>query len=524
MIVASPVRVTAVVPRPRAEAADVRSHVWVSPGAALLAVLALLASARWAVLAGHGGPPGMDPGNWLAFGHSLLGQSVRDPAIVYPPLVPLLCVASVAAFGLQPGLDVLAAVASLAPGVGLFLLLRAVGIRWLAVAAAAVLSASSSVGEAAAWGGYPQLLALGFLLALLGALHLLLTTARWRWAVAASALLLGCLASNELVGVAALIAGALLLTYHVTVLRSRHGWTALRALAVAGAVLAPSVLLIPTYLTLISTTLAAQHALGSTGLSAAAVAGAVGFQFRDLPGLWLAALACSFFTALTFPRWVRQPAVVVGWVLLCTTAVLVLGTAEPRFMYLLPAAALLAVVGVVADVAALVTTRRHLHIGIGLVGVALCAAAALAGLRYYQQQVTFYGRLTPSDVGALTWLRDSTPRDAVVAVTRAGSDFTLGWWVEGVANRRAVYDAELGNLNYADERERVLVAQSIFTPGATLTGMCDTAATHGIDYLFLDKSWSGYDQLDFSSVDVARARVVRNTGSLLLVQCESDAS
>lgn len=496
--------------------ADVRS---VSPGILFIGLLALLAGARWVVLASHDGPPGMDPGNWLAFGNALLGHSVRDTAIVYPPLIPLLSVASVRVFGVQSGLDVLAMLASLAPGVGLFVLLRASGLRYLAVAAATVLSASSSVGEAAAWGGYPQLLSLGFLFALLGCVRLLLITTRLRSAFASAMLLLGALASNELIGVAAVVTSSLFAVYHVLVLRPASGWSPRRAVASAAIVVAPSVVLIPTYVTLVAAVLGAHQALARTGLGTPALMGAVAFQFRDLPWFWLVAVAGSIFSALTFPRWARDPAIAGGWVLLCTTLLLVLGTAEPRFMYLLPAAALASSVGLIGAAQRRFQLPRPARVALASGCALLCGAAALAGLRYFEGQVTFYGPLSPSDAESLIWLRDSTPTDSVVAVTRAGADFTLGWWVEGVAERHAVYDADLGNLNYADERARALLAQSIFAPGSTLGAMCARAETRGITYLFLAKSWPGYDQLDFSYVDRSSIDLIRDSNSLLLVQC-----
>lgn len=519
MVIAPPAIATRQGARAREAFATGALASWMTPAIPFMALLALVASSRWIVLASHAGPPGMDPGNWLSFGNALLGHPVRDTAIVYPPLVPLLSVGIVRIFGASTGFHVLATLASIAPGVGLFVLLRSCGLRYLAVAAATVLSASSSVGEAAAWGGYPQLLSLGFLFALLGCARLLLTTAHVRWAVPCALLLLGALASNELMGVAAVVAAALVAVHHVSVRQHAPGWSTRRACAAVAIVVAPSAVLIPTYITLVTAVLGAHQALARTGIGIQALIGAVAFQFRELPVFWFAVVAGAVFTALTFPRLAREPAIAIGWVLLCTTVLLVLATSEPRYLYLLPASALTLTAGLIAAA----STRLHvprlpravLAAGAGLV----CLTSAAAGLRYFEQQMTFYGPVTASDAEALRWLRDSTPSDTIVAVTRAGADFTLGWWVEGLAERHAFYDADLGNLNYADERARAVVAESIFAPGSTLGAMCARAGTHGITYLFLAKSWPGYRQLDFSSVDRASVDLIRDTNSLLLVRC-----
>ncbi len=77
-----------------------------------------VASLRFVILRRGGAPPTIDAGNWLAFGDQILGNGVRSPTIVYPPLVPLLTKGFVSLFGLTNGVALLAALSSAAPAAG----------------------------------------------------------------------------------------------------------------------------------------------------------------------------------------------------------------------------------------------------------------------------------------------------------------------------------------------------------------------------------------------------------------------
>src|ERR1700752_1838811 len=103
-------------------------NVLVHPGmiadAFFVAVLVGLAVMRWKLLIRAAYPPGIDPGNWLAFGHAIAGEHIRSSSIVYPPVVPLLTLAASKAFGSLLGIQVLAEAASAIPAIGAYVVFR----------------------------------------------------------------------------------------------------------------------------------------------------------------------------------------------------------------------------------------------------------------------------------------------------------------------------------------------------------------------------------------------------------------
>src|SRR6267378_3037721 len=94
-------------------------HIELADGV-FVVLLAAIAILRWQVITSLPEPTGVDGGNWLALGHSLLGSHSRSASIVYPPVVPLLSVGLAAIWGPLTGAQVLAVVSSLAPSAGTY--------------------------------------------------------------------------------------------------------------------------------------------------------------------------------------------------------------------------------------------------------------------------------------------------------------------------------------------------------------------------------------------------------------------
>jgi hypothetical protein len=126
-------------------------------------VVIVVSVTRYSVLVEGGAPPTIDSGNWLAYADQILGSGVRSESIVYPPVVPLLVAGSVAALGLTAGVATIATLAAAVPGIGMYAVLRWQGLGAWALGPALLVLGASSVGEAAAWGGFPQLIGFGLL-------------------------------------------------------------------------------------------------------------------------------------------------------------------------------------------------------------------------------------------------------------------------------------------------------------------------------------------------------------------------
>ena len=163
-------------------------------------VVVVLAYYRYHILASNGAPPTIDSGNWIAYGDQILGDGVRSNTIVYPPVVPILSKVSVSLFGLTAGVSGLAAAASTAPAVGIYLALRRLGPELIALPPSILVLGASSIGEATAWGGFPQLIGFGLAPITLVLLDRFLRTWDARSALATGFAFMALLATSHLVG------------------------------------------------------------------------------------------------------------------------------------------------------------------------------------------------------------------------------------------------------------------------------------------------------------------------------------
>src|SRR5207249_2447342 len=166
---------------------------------AFVGIIGVVSLIRWRLLRDTPYPTGLDGGNWLAYGHAIFGEHIRSSSLVYPPVVPVLAVASERLFGSFEGLRTLAFIAAAAPAAGFYVLLYVWGLKWRAAPLAGFLAASAATGDPMAWGGYPQLIGLGMLPLFVVALERFLTSHRLVHAFAPALVLLGVLATSDIV-------------------------------------------------------------------------------------------------------------------------------------------------------------------------------------------------------------------------------------------------------------------------------------------------------------------------------------
>jgi hypothetical protein len=494
--------------------AQSRWGTWAIIAAASLGSL-IFAFLRYQVLVSGGAPATVDTGNWLAFGKDLLGPTVR-PGSVYPPLVPLIVVGGIQAFGLVSGVAVVAAAASIAPALALFALLYRQRLGWWSVGLAALVVASGATGETTAWGGFPQLFATALTILFL-----------WQWdqtlrhrtlaAGLASGVLLGLItATSHLIVVFAVFAALLVLLGHL-LFRVRHSGSWRQLMAVAAVVVLPSLAFVPLYLKLSSTVLV--NVAGRTSTSSIGVwLDHLEFVYRDAPILWRALLVAGVLALLLLVSrrrdtlWLLATSMFIGSVLLARIA------NEPRFLYLLQPAAILAIGLWVSDLRSF--GRRAFRVtraGASVVLVLAVAAQATLGLGFFPQQREYYGVLRPGTVSAIQWIRDMTPKPAVVAVSRIG-EAPLGWWAEGLGRRPTLYASSLVWINFPDERRRVSLANDIFSPTFPSTQGLATACRDGVSYVLVAKQWAGFDPAQMAAVEAAHhgAVVVNNSDAVVL--------
>ena len=425
-------------------------------------------------------PATVDGGNWLAFGRGLFGDDVRSSSIVYPPVVPVGVFLAVSLLGAASGVAVVAALASLAPAFGMYVALRGRVPQVAAAGASALLAAAASTGEAAAWGGYPQLLGFGLTMVFLRCLDDAISESsdkRWAWVGLSFA---GLAATTHLIAAAAALAAGLIVVLHAAAERRRPRLT-WRHLAWA---IGPSALLVPVYVRLLAEVLGGLDERPSfIRLNFGDVPDHLQHIYRDFEALWLPLLALAFLAPVALgDRW-RSPLwrLLVGLVAAATVCTVVLRESRFLYLYALPA------------VAGLGLCFQELRRRRGLAAAALAVVLAIqtwSGLRTFDAQYEFYAEVDRGMYAAITWLAKSTPRDARVAVANS-SDLPVGWWVEGLARRRSLVGSPLRWLTFEDEQRRARLANAIFSETFPDEAAFALAARHEVDYLLVPSQWAG---------------------------------
>ena len=519
--------------RPRAVAPSVRLRAvpaWTGrrltfgrPDAVVLVALSAVAVFRTVVIGIHGEPSGLDFGNWLMLGHQALGHPLPDAAhVTYPPVVPVLAVAFVNLFGVVWGTALLAGLSSVAPALGVYLAARLFQVGWPAVPGVVLLAATSSSGEAAAWGGVPQLLGLGLTALALGlAQQLLAGERRWTTAAALGATLLALGGTSHLILAQAAAALAGLIVIAALVRRDRFGrgsWSGRNGwIAVGTIAAAPLALLIPLYAKLLGTVGQSfvSQGSGSTRSPANEFVQALSVIYRDVPWLWKPALVLTAATPILLIRTLpRSPMVAITAALIASLSAGAFLSGQDRLVYLAPVAVAFALPQW------LVLARRPRSVRwITIVVIIAVGWMSFRGLEFFPAQRAFYGANQPSGtVAGLDWLRTHTPPDALVAVAPINGA-AFGWWVQGYSQRSALVGSEDRWLNFPDERARAHEVITLLSdPDPLAPAVLTQARSLGVSYLVLPWAWGG---VSAAQVAVHASVVVFENTAMVIVKVPS---
>lgn len=490
---------------------------------------------RFLILRRGGAPPTVDAGNWLALADSMLGSDVRSSTIVYPPSVPLLTKASVVSLGLTNGVSLLAALTSLAPASGVYVALRCVGLAGHSLVPALLVLGASSVGEATAWGGFPQLIGLGLMPVALILLDRLLQTWAVRHAVLAGAALMGIMATSHFIaGVAVLAAAGLLVGRVRAVRRTPPGWR--RGVTRLGLVLLPSLWLVPLYWTLGRLYAGGFPALvAENRLTWANWLGRIEFQYRDTPWLWRILLPLALIAPFVLWRKHRTALWRTTVSLVAAIAFATVLTREDRFLYALaPLTALGLALWISWGLEAVGATRSRGPGTARLVGTVAAALLAVllgaVGLQFVRSteffsiQRDYYGILTPGLVEGIEYARESSTPGTVVAVPSV-NDAPLGWWVEAVAQRPTVYGCPLGWLVFDDETRRARFANELFAPVFPTAEKLQSAREAGIGLVLLPTMWAFFDDTALGAVaDEGTESIVQLNEHVVVIRLDAHGS
>jgi hypothetical protein len=476
------------------------------------------------VIVRNGEPSGLDYGNWLTLGHRWLHDGAPGGSqSTYPPVAPLLVVAAVRIFGPVWGEGLLTSVGALAPALAVGVVLRGRVSRPVVAALVLLIAAGEATGEAAAWGGVPQLLSLATGLIALWRLVLLMRqpSARSAWIVGAWILLTALISHLLLAQVAA--CALVVLIGHFAIVRTglslRGRWTGREGLALLAArVVAPLLPVVALYWRLSQTVGASVVSRSNSSLHTLLVS--VSGVFRDAPWAWLPA---AILTALTPLLWSRRkdPLWLLVNAILIADVVVTLQTGEARLAYMMPldvACALGLWSNVLADSELARIKIARIAGQFAFVGVT--AAVIVAGLAMFPAQRTYYGDriIYPGTVTAIDWLRGNTPATALVAVAPTDG-LPFGWWVEGLGHRATLTGSSETYLNFPDERERAREAVSLYSLAPDQTALLlEQSARLGVSYLFVPRAWGGATTSAVGTFAAANpsAVVFVNSGAMII--------
>jgi len=461
-----------------------------------VAVAATMVFIRFVVFYTGGAPATIDAGNWLAFGDALLGNGIRDASIVYPPVVPLLTKLSVGLFGLTAGVALVGAVVSAAPAAGLFHTLGAFGIGRIRLIPSLLLLAAGSVGEAVAWGGFPQLLAMGVLPygVLVG--YRFLQAPAPRAAIRMGLIVMLSLAISHFVSVVLVTAVALLFVHRVVSERSLGEIPAV--LRLTPVVALPSIWLIPIYWGLVDAVLLQPNEFAELdNLTLSNLLGRLEHIYSDAPLLWRLLVPLTVITPWLAWRDRRSEQMRVFSSLFFATIVLLVLTREGRYLYLLPVLAMLAssvwltetesrYAGIFSALSARVTVGATAGVLLVLGG------QAFAGIRQLDNQRDFYAVMRPPLVEAIEFAAEATDEGDVIAIPSLRGA-PIGWWVEALADRPVLYGSALRWLNFADEVDRASRANQIFQPNFPNLATLPLLEASSVSVVVLPRTWIFFD-------------------------------
>jgi hypothetical protein len=473
-------------------------HMWLGFGCA--AGLAIIGLVRFATFTNGDGPATIDSGNWLAFAESIFGGGGRDPSIVYPPLIPFLTHIAVAVFGLTSGIALVAAFSSIIPAAGLYIALTMARVGPVRVFPVMLVAGLGSVGEAASWGGFPQLWSMGMLPIGVVLASVVCDRPTRRTALQLGAVLMFALATSHLG--ALVLVGALVVSVAVDAAVHRSRTRVHAVVGLVPLVVLPSVWLIPTYLKLIDAVVLHPNEFAVLdNLTPASALSGLANVAPETQGLWQLLVALGFLAPFLGSRDRTSVAWRATTTLLISVVVLLAVTRESRYLSFVPFVTA-ATVGVWIDdrLRRPVDIEAGVRKWVGLVVVVLSTAVVVQvqqGHSGLADQRDFYGRLTDDLVSAIFVADDTAPNDGAIAIPSL-NDAPLGWWVEGLTEHDVIYGSPLRWLNFSDEVERATIANTIFDPtfpNASSVGLLNDAE---VSVLILPRQWAWYEE---SAVD-----------------------
>ncbi len=451
-------------------------------------VLISFAVYRFVAVSANAAPPGVDAGNWLAFGRELLGEDVKAADSAYPPILPVLVGITSKLVGPWMAAKFIGVFASVSAAIPLYLIAASSVGEGLAVVATIAFVGAGYRSEVFAFGGYPQLLAEAFLLLTMWAFIESVVRNNARLIILAAlfgSLVIGThhLTSIYLV-ISIVIAGVALLLQGVQV---RHVMKEILFLTVL------TILFASPYYCIYHSMLAqlSSSPFNAQGWSLWTAGETFSYIFRNSVGVWYALMGISALVVLLPIPKEGASLRIVATTLLAGSILLFVCFGEVRFLQFLFAGITLGVSLFLAWARGLLPEmplyRRH----VPLVCFSVATAATVwGGILFTRQALPWYQVIDAPRLEALEWLRKATPRNSLIASTPTENGWAIGWWIEGFSGRRTIIGSDARWMNFHQERVHALLVDSIVS--SLMSGddawAYTVMARNRISYLFIDRA------------------------------------
>jgi len=431
-------------------------------------------------------PSGADPGNWLAFAWQLTGEYRRLAYGVYPPafisflrfllvfLDPIVALKTSAVISL-----VLLSACFLFSVILLRVPLPVLLGSWL------VYMLSGYHGEVLSFGGYPQLVAVGFLiLALVSTERWLLGDGRYYWIF--SAIFSATVVYTHHLMALSLFALMLILVVWIIAGRWRHRWLIIRRFSfVTVAVIVLVLPVIPIYFFLVTSIIG--NPLNPHSVAISEFPRVFRYIFLEAPVLWLGLFGLALMLPIFWHRRLGSGTVfVLGW----GTVTLFLLLRELRILHLLVSGAAIALALSGREIFRDVAEKKGGLLLPAIFCANIAVIAILLGMSTFERTrvaIDWYRVVDDNVMSALYWLRAETPADSLVLASLNPRNYIYGWWIEGLSRRHTIYQSDPRWLIFRDERYWSNIANKILDPETPLDEAVVLLREKSVDYIFVDK-------------------------------------
>jgi hypothetical protein len=437
------------------------------PTLVLLASLSIVFILRYMAVRQHL-DMGQDIANYLTTMNTFFGNDVAGTGLLRPPLIALPLKAFTLVFGNLNGAKLLGVFISVAIGLPLYLIVRRVSHRWIAVAMAVAFVITPAYATMLSW-GYMTMFGIFFtLLALYFFVSILESPTKRNIILAGicASLVFGFhqLTAAFFVPLFVVLFAALLLLNRDLLLKNIMPFMA--GIGVAAILTVPYV---PLYVHLLQ--------MQSTESSNTALSADLFVQFAHgvwyMPWVWAAIL--GIVIALASIVWLRRCERIMATllaVLLIFPLVLMVFTLPPPFVELNRRAHFFLYAPIWAITGFLLSRLWSWRVSLvprvlqslpKVVTIALVASLLVSGVvvsqRDLRRGLDFYSYLDDARWNAVQWIETYTPEDAKVAAYPEN----LGWWIEGEAQRTAFEVTERYMQALSIKRQRALVTERLLS-------------------------------------------------------------